>query len=86
MICIVSGGALNLNSTHSLTLDYYSAIYNHSLRNLNSEGFFGSPAWKGSMLPQYQFANQSQFYVSFSEKLLKIVAILGYSFFLKFTK
>jgi len=32
------------------------------------------------MLPQYHFANQSQFYVSFPEKLLKIVAILGYIF------
>jgi len=33
------------------------------------------------MLPQYYFANQSpQFDVSFPEKLLKIVAILGYIF------
>jgi len=38
------------------------------------------------MLPQYHFANQSQFYVSFPVKLLKIVAILGYIFCLKFTK
>ena len=38
------------------------------------------------MLPEYHFANKSQLYVSFTEKLLKIVAILGYNFCHKFTK
>ena len=68
---------------YSTTLrHYYSAIYNHSLRNLNWRLL-----WQAGVKRKcYHSTNQSQFYVSFPEKLLKFVAILGYIFCLQFTK